>query len=122
TASGIWGPRFRGTTPPRLPHRNALKVRATSGHGEWNESWKEEGREENCKNKEAGEGGAEKSGESEGRAEARDARAGAGQQRRTHHLELQAHRPSPARRIRRHGRRHVDPDRARRPPHPLARA
>ena len=30
--------------------------------------------------------------------------------------------PPPARRLRRHGRRHVDPDRAGRPPHPLAGA
>ena len=41
---------------------------------------------------------------------------------RTRHLELQAARPSRARRLRRHGRRHVDPDRARRPPHPVAGA
>src|SRR5262249_2883504 len=120
--AGAVRPRFSFlATPPRLPRRNALKVRATSRHGERNERT-QENREEDYTNKGAGERGAEKSGESEGRAEARAAGAGAGQQRRTDHLVLQAHRPSPARRIRRHGRGYVDSDRARRPPHPLARA
>ena len=41
---------------------------------------------------------------------------------RHRHLEFQAARPAHARRLRRHGRRHVDADRAGRPPHPLAGA
>ena len=41
---------------------------------------------------------------------------------RARHLEFQAARPSRTRRLRRHGRRHVDADREGRPPHHLARA
>src|SRR6516225_1003282 len=101
----------------RLPRSNALKLPAMSGHGEWNESRTQEDREEDCQEQEAGEeSGAEKSGGKESRASA------SGPCERADHLEFQAHRPSLARRFRRHGRRHVDPDRARRPPYPLARA
>src|SRR5215831_6281244 len=108
----------------RLPRSNALKLPAMLGHGEWNESRTQEDREEDRQEQEAGEeSGAEKGGGKESRASARGPREKSDQQRRrADHLEFQAHRPSLARRFRRHGRRHVDPDRARRPPHPLARA
>src|SRR5260370_6900072 len=109
--------------PPRLPRANAVKIAAMSGHGDWNESRTKEDCKENCQNQEAGEeGGPEKSGGKEASPEASASHKKSKQQRRTDHLEFQAHRPSLARRLRRHGRRHVGPDRARRPPHPLARA
>ena len=96
--------------------------------GEWNEGSTQEGREEGCESEEGCED--EETGEGSRAKEARErashgqARGGAkpARQRRTDHVEFQAHRPSRARRLRRHGRRHVDPDRAGRPPHPLARA
>src|SRR5262249_584213 len=108
----------------RLPRSNALKLPAMSRHGEWNESRTQEDREEDCEEQEADEeSGAEKSGGKGSRAPAPGPREKSDQQRRrADHLEFQAHRPSLARRFRRHGRRHVDPDRTRRPPHPLARA
>src|SRR5262245_47692126 len=108
----------------RLPRSNALKLPAMSRHGEWNESRTQEDREEDCEEQEAGEESSpEKSGGKEGPPPARGPREKSDQQRRrADHLEFQAHRPSLARRFRRHGRRHVDPDRTRRPPHPLARA
>src|SRR5215831_13274913 len=94
-----------------------------SGHGEWNENRTQEDREEDRQEQEADEeSGAEKSGGKESRAPAGRPHEKSKQQRRADHLEFQADRPSLARRFRRHGRRHVDPDRARRPPHPLARA
>src|SRR5262245_4052576 len=108
---------------PRLPRSNALKLPAMSGHGEWNESRTQEDREEDRQDQDAGEdAGAEKSRRQESRPSPRGPREKSNQQRRTDHLEFQAHRPSPTRRLRPHGRRHVDPDRTRRPPHPLARA
>src|SRR5262249_61917840 len=87
-------------------------------HGEWNESRTQEGRKKD--GKEASDEGSEESAES--CAEACRSRENSAQQRRANHLELQTHRPSSARRLRRHGRRHVDPDRTPRAPHPLAPA
>src|SRR5262245_35196799 len=94
-------------------------------HGEWNESRTHGGREKGTQEgrekggKKAGDGGGEESAET--CAETCRFRENSAQKRRSNHLELQTHRPSSARRLRRHGRRHVDPDRTRRSPHPLAR-
>src|SRR5258708_12063274 len=108
--------------PPRVASANALKLVAMSGHGDWNESRTQEDCKENCQNQEAGEeGGPEKSGGKEASPEASASHKKSKQQRRTDHLEFQAHRPSLARRLPLNGPRHVDPDPARRPPHPLPR-
>src|SRR5712691_1405399 len=91
------------------------------------ESWNESREEEGCKEKDCEKSGVEEGGEKGSGQEARTEEGSRHERRteeqwRTDHLEFQAVEPPYARRFRRHGRRHVDPDRARRPPHSLARA
>src|SRR3954449_5652240 len=146
-ASGIWVPAFAGTTSHSLAAISPSALKRAKGAldfrawREWNESRKEESREEGCKEsrrQEAGEEGSPRQAqEGDGKAGSQirnqvGSKAGtqetgreddlAQQQRRAHYLEFQAAQPPPARRLRRHGRRHVDSDRAGRPPHPLAGA
>src|SRR4051794_422094 len=142
-ASGIRVPTSAGTTSHSLAAVSPSALKRAKGAldfrawREWNESRREESREEGCKesrqeshseepgqegspdqgqeigNQDGGETGTEETGREDDLAQ---------QQRRAHYLEFQAAQPPPARRLRQHGRRHVDPDRARRPPHPLAGA